>query len=444
MKAIILSAGYNTYMYPLTKNQPKALLPVGGKLLIDSVVEQIAMLPEVNQIIVVSNQKYISLFEEWSKNIQSAIPITILNDGSISEVDSLGDIGDIYLALYNKEIKEDILVVTGGCYMSSALLKAYKVFMEKQRDMVCVQEATTHSFASYRFIPILDDDGKVLSLEKIKSTSPSDIISSDICFFKADTLPIFDRYVYEGNDQYIYEGDTLYGLGNFLQWLCREKDIYAIYTNEETHEIKTIDEYETLRDKLGKSTGDIKSIIIEHFYIFLIFAKIGALTFGAGYNMLPMLNKELAIKRKWVTLEEITDYFVVSQCLPGLTVVKTSALLGYRYKKGLGALAAGLGIAFPVLVSSLLIAIFFDQLIEIEIVRHIFNGLQVAVLALLIEAVIQMWKTGIKKDIFCIIIFIISVFAFAIFNISPVLFVLFGGISGLIFRHFAKEKKVAT
>jgi len=425
-------------MYPLTKNQPKALLPLGGKLLIDYTIEQITMLPAVDEIIVVSNQKYIDLFEEWSKHIVCAVPIMVLNDGSISEADFLGDIGDIYFAMSNRKITDDVLIVSGECCVLSPLLEAHQLFTEKQCDTVFVQETNSKSFTLGQLLPIIDGEHKLLSLEKIKNISPPDVILSDMCFIKAETLPLIDRYIYEGNDQYIYDDSSMYRLGSFLQWLCRERDLYTYDTKSVNHEINTIDEYEALRDNMSKTSGG------NNRDIFLAFMKIGALTFGAGYNMLPLLYKELAVKRKWVTVEEITDYFVVSQCLPGLTVVKTSALLGYRHKKGHGALAAGLGVAFPVLLASLLIAIFFDQLIEFEWVRHVFNGLQVAVLALVIEAVMQMWRTGIKKDIFCIVIFTISVLSFAVFNISPILAVVFGGLCGLVVRQFAKERKAAV
>jgi len=432
-------------MYPLTQNQPKALLPLGGKLIIDYIVEQITMLSEVNEIIVVSNQKYVTLFEEWSEYLECNIPITILNDGSITEEDCIGDMGDIYAAIYSKKIKEDVLIASGESCTFSPLLEAYQLFMENQCDTVCIQKPNSQSLMPDRLLPILDNENKVLYIEKINNISKSDAILSDICFVKADTLPLVDRYLYEGNDNYIYDDESsIYRLDSFLQWLSQERTLYAFNFDEKNCEINTIDEYEILRDKLGKSIGDTNSIIRENFNVFLVFVKVGALTFGAGYNMLPLLYKELAVKRKWVTVEEITDYFVISQCVPGLTVIKTSALLGYRYKKNSGALAAGLGVAFPVLGVSLLIAIFFDQLIEIEWVRHIFNGLQVAVLALVIEAVIQMWKTGIKKDVFCIIIFVVSVLSFSVFNISPILAVVIGGLSGLIIRQFAKEKKVVV
>ena len=95
MKAIILVAGYATRMYPLTENQPKALLPLKGKAVIDYIVEQINKLPEVDTIYAVSNDKFYTHFCEWAKTAPTTIPIVVLNDGTTSNENRRGANGDI-------------------------------------------------------------------------------------------------------------------------------------------------------------------------------------------------------------------------------------------------------------------------------------------------------------------------------------------------------------
>jgi len=177
-------------------------------------------------------------------------------------------------------------------------------------------------------------------------------------------------------------------------------------------------------------------IIIE---IFLVFAKIGALTFGGGYTMLPLLHREIAEKRGWNTIDEITDYYALSQCLPGLIAIKTSALLGHGRKGGAGAFAAALGVAFPALVASLLIAMYIEYLLAFEMARHALGGIRVAVLVLVTDAVVKMWKAGVK-GIWGILIFVLAFAAFTFFSLSPVWPIVIGAVSGLIIKHFVRER----
>ncbi|MCL2388224.1 MAG: hypothetical protein FWC89_11875 [Defluviitaleaceae bacterium] len=192
---------------------------------INLVAKQISEIPEINEIIVVTNQNHVNRFDEWASNLKCTKQISILSDGSLLPEDSLGEVGEIYFAICNKEIKEDILVVSGECYKPSSLEDACKFFTEKNHDTVCIQ--TIQSKMPSRFIPVLDDDNILMSIERKQSIVPSDIIMSDICFFKAETLPMFDRYMYEGSNRYIYEGNTMNAIGSFIQWLCGEKDVYA-------------------------------------------------------------------------------------------------------------------------------------------------------------------------------------------------------------------------
>ncbi|MCL2399109.1 MAG: chromate transporter [Defluviitaleaceae bacterium] len=155
--------------------------------------------------------------------------------------------------------------------------------------------------------------------------------------------------------------------------------------------------------------------------------------------MLPLLHREVADKRAWATIEEITDYYAIAQCLPGIIAIKASALIGYKHSGAIGSIAAALGVAFPAVVASLIIAVTIDQLMEFELVAHIFNGVRVAVLALVIDATIKMWKSGVK-DLIGAIIFSVALAAFILLGISPVIPVIAGGIFGLVVRHNLRER----
>lgn len=172
--------------------------------------------------------------------------------------------------------------------------------------------------------------------------------------------------------------------------------------------------------------------------IFYVFAGIGALTFGGGYTMLPLLQKNVATKRDWVTNEEITDYYAVAQCLPGIIAVNTAMLIGHKRRGFPGMLAAALGIVFPSVVVILVIALFIQNFLQYEIVRHAFNGIRVAVLALITDAVIKMWKTGVK-DLYGLLIFAVSLLLFTFTTLTPIIPLLAGAVCGIVISERKKK-----
>ena len=177
----------------------------------------------------------------------------------------------------------------------------------------------------------------------------------------------------------------------------------------------------------------------ELWEIFFAFFKIGALTFGGGYAMLPLFQKELAQKFHWVTDEDIIDYYAISQSLPGLIAVNTSMLVGYKKAKIPGLSAAMLGLTCPSVLVILTIAVFISNFLELEAVAHAFNGIRVAVAVLIVNSAASMWKTGVK-DKACFAIFGAAFLAFAFSRISPVLPVVLGAMAGIAVKELYKGK----
>ena len=242
MKAIILAAGYATRMYPLTQSRPKALLPLGGRPIIDYIIDQINTLPEVNEIIVVSNHKFFLHFEAWLKSVKTVIPVSLLDDGSICEEDRLGAIGDIDFTLQIKKISEDIVVIAGDNFQTYPLLEQYEFFMEKKSDTVCALRLSDRKQLSQFAVATLDQDNKVLSLIEKPADPPSDVAIFATYFYRKETLPLFDAY--------IKEGQTPDAPGYFIQWLYEKKDVYAYIMNGECYDIGTIEAYEDMQRRL--------------------------------------------------------------------------------------------------------------------------------------------------------------------------------------------------
>ena len=131
--------------------------------------------------------------------------------------------------------------------------------------------------------------------------------------------------------------------------------------------------------------------------LFLTFAKVGACTFGGGYAMLPILQREVVEKKGWATNEELTDYFAVGQCTPGIIAVNTATFIGYKYKGIPGGVLATLGVVFPSLVIITAIAAFLSNFADIPVVRHALAGINAAVVALIASSVLKLGKSTLKN-----------------------------------------------
>ena len=167
--------------------------------------------------------------------------------------------------------------------------------------------------------------------------------------------------------------------------------------------------------------------------IFLTFARIGVFTFGGGYSMLPMFRRELVEKHGWLTDEELTDYYSVAQCIPGIIAVNTSALAGYKQKSRAGGLAAVAGIITPSILIILTIAAFISNFSDIPAVKNAFAGIRVCVCVLIINTVVKLWKSAVV-DRLTLAIFI-AVFGVSAFTSLPAaVLVVAAGIVGIGFK----------
>lgn len=165
--------------------------------------------------------------------------------------------------------------------------------------------------------------------------------------------------------------------------------------------------------------------------LFFIFARIGGFTFGGGYAMLPMLQKELVENKKWTTNEELIDYYAIGQCTPGIIAVNVATFVGYKTKGVLGGIFATLGMITPSIIIVGIIAAFISGFQDYEVVQWAFAGIRAAVVALILSA---MWKIAKKSlvDIFATAIFLIVASLSFFTDLSPIIFVLAAGLCGLV------------
>ncbi len=177
----------------------------------------------------------------------------------------------------------------------------------------------------------------------------------------------------------------------------------------------------------------------ELWQIFFVFFKMGAVTFGGGYAMLPILRREIVEKRKWLNEEKIMDFYAISQGLPGIIAINVAVFIGYTRKKAIGAIAGALGMVCPSIIIITIIAMFLSNFQENVYVRHALAGVCVCVCALILDSVIAMWKKGVK-DKFGIFLFSAMLLCMVLTNISPIFLVILAALCGIAFKALMRRK----
>ncbi|MFR8003265.1 MAG: chromate transporter [Hydrogeniiclostridium sp.] len=170
--------------------------------------------------------------------------------------------------------------------------------------------------------------------------------------------------------------------------------------------------------------------VLSYVKLFFLFAKIGVMTFGGGYAMLPILQRELVEARHWVTEEELTDYFAIGQCTPGIIAVNTATFIGHKRKGIPGGIVATLGVVFPSLIIITILAGLITTFADLPIVQNAFAGIRVCVCVLIFNAVVKLWK-GAVKSLLALGIFLTVALAASFLSISPAVYVLIAAALGM-------------
>ncbi len=174
--------------------------------------------------------------------------------------------------------------------------------------------------------------------------------------------------------------------------------------------------------------------------LFITFAKVGVMTFGGGYAMLPILQREVVDKKGWATEEELMDYFAIGQCTPGVIAVNTATFIGQKYKGMVGGIFATLGVVFPSLVIISLLAGVIEAFSHLTWVQHAFGGIRVCVCVLIANAVVKLYKKAVL-DIPTLLIFLAVTICSTVFSLSPVVYVLAAAGVGIGLKVLGGKKK---
>ena len=174
--------------------------------------------------------------------------------------------------------------------------------------------------------------------------------------------------------------------------------------------------------------------------LFFSFFRVGLFTFGGGAAMLPLLQAEFVERRKWVTDSELMDFYSIGQCTPGIIALNTATFIGYKEKGVIGAVAATIGIVTPSLIIILLVASVLRNYVDNEYVVHSFSGIRVVVVALILDAVVRLWKQGVAGR-FGWAIFAVCLLLLILGGFSPVMIVIFAGVAGYLYQFWLRRKR---
>ena len=173
--------------------------------------------------------------------------------------------------------------------------------------------------------------------------------------------------------------------------------------------------------------------------MFLAFAKVGVMTFGGGYAMLPILQREIVDNKGWATEEELMDYFAIGQCTPGVIAVNTATFIGQKLKGTWGAVFATLGVVFPSLVIISLLAGVIEAFSHLVWVQNAFGGIRVCVCVLIANAVVKLYKKAVV-DVPTLVIFLAVASCSVLLSVSPVIFVVLAALAGIILKSMGGKK----
>lgn len=240
MKNIVLAAGYATRLYPLTKNFPKPLLEVAGKTILDRLLDDIDSIEDINEHIIISNHRYIESFENWKKGSKLKNPITIIDDGSISNETRLGAVKDIQFAIEKLGIDDDLLIVAGDNIIDFSFQGFVDEFKRRNAAMVMCNYEEDMGTLQRCGVMVPDEDFRVLSMEEKPKEPKSNWCVGPFYIYKRDEL----HYIKEG----IESGCGTDAPGSFVCYLCEKTPVYAMKITGNRYDIGTMESYEQVKE----------------------------------------------------------------------------------------------------------------------------------------------------------------------------------------------------
>ena len=236
MHAIILAAGYATRLHPLTKEKPKPLLDVAGKPIIEHIIRKIEQINYIEKIYLVTNAKFEPHFRNWLENFSADKPIEIINDGTTSNDDRLGALGDIHFAIDKKNIDDDIIVIAGDNLFELSLVDVHNFFRKRKSNLIVLHDVKDLDLARQYGIVEVDSSNLVVNFVEKPISPNSTLASTGIYLFPKKTIELIKKYIAQGNSP-----DKT---GNFIEWLHKREKVYSYITEKRWYDIGSAEQLE--------------------------------------------------------------------------------------------------------------------------------------------------------------------------------------------------------
>lgn len=239
MKGLVLAAGYATRLYPLTKNQPKPLLKVAGKSILDYIVEKMEKVEAIDEIIIVTNDKFTSHFEEWAKQSDYEKPLTVINDGTTTNDNRLGAIGDIQFVIEKLNLEDDLMILAGDNLFDFELMDFAEYFYMVDTDIITTYPEEDEAQLKRAGVIEIGEDSKVLSFEEKPEQPKSNFCVPAFYLYRRETLSEFKNYLADGHNP-----DAP---GHFVPYLLNKKNVHAFQFEGQRYDIGTVESYEKVQ-----------------------------------------------------------------------------------------------------------------------------------------------------------------------------------------------------
>lgn len=241
MKTIILAAGYATRLYPVTRNKPKALLSVGGRTMLDHLMDRVDSVQEVDETVLVTNELFYRPFTVWAKNRMkknpAGRPIRVLNDGTTSNADRLGATGDLRFALREARISDDLIVLASDNLFDEDLRGFAARFVERGDGvLIGVTDVGDPALAAGRYGTVESAaDGEVTAIEEKPMKPKTSRVSMGVYGISRRVLPFLDEYL---SGKEVKDAP-----GHFIKWLLDHVEVHAYEFKGRWYDIGSFDQW---------------------------------------------------------------------------------------------------------------------------------------------------------------------------------------------------------
>jgi len=237
MKILILAAGYAIRLHPLTLDMPKSLLPVGGRTILDRILDKLASLDGVDSIYIITNEKFFQKFKDWVKGSNHAGKISIINDGTTTNDTRHGAIKDMEIAISGRHIEEDLLVVAGDNLFDLDMVSFVNFAKEKRSGIsIALYDIKSLEAAKKFGVVKVDDRHRVVDFEEKPEAPKSTLVSTGIYFFPKEKLPSIKGYISK-------MAEKKDAPGYYISWMSRNDVVYGFKFLEDWCDIGDIESY---------------------------------------------------------------------------------------------------------------------------------------------------------------------------------------------------------